>query len=81
MLTFRADDEQAAALRYWTERLGVDRSSLLRDALREHLVQLAAEDDIAAWERAPLSEGEEALGDVADWGPADDWSDWADASG
>ncbi len=79
MLTFRADDEQAAALRRWAERLGVDRSSLLREALRRHLVGLAAEDDVAAWERDPLTDDEAALSEVADWKPAEDWSDWIDA--
>ena len=28
----------------------------------------------------PLNEGEKALAQVAEWGPAEDWSDWADAS-
>ena len=25
--------------------------------------------------------GEKALGDIADWGPTQDWNDWADARG
>jgi hypothetical protein len=28
----------------------------------------------------PLDDGERALMEVADWGPAEDWSDWADAA-
>ena len=30
---------------------------------------------------AALDEGERALEEIADWGPAEDWSDWADAPG
>lgn len=81
MLSFRVDEEEAAALARWAERLGIGRSELLRDALRRHLVRLHAEDDIAAWEQTPLTPGEESLAEIADWGPADDWSDWADATG
>jgi hypothetical protein len=28
----------------------------------------------------PLDEGERSLALIADWGPAEDWSDWADAA-
>jgi hypothetical protein len=28
----------------------------------------------------PMSDGERALAEIADWGPAEDWSDWADAA-
>jgi hypothetical protein len=52
----------------------------LREALRQHLLRLASEEDVGAWERIPLTEGERALGEIADWGPAEDWSDWADAA-
>jgi len=27
-----------------------------------------------------MQEGEMALAAIADWGPAEDWSDWADAA-
>jgi len=81
MLSFRADDETAAAAQRWASRLGVDRSELLREALRRHLAQLAAEDDAAIWQRLPLDAGERALADAAEWGPAEDWSDWSDAAG
>jgi hypothetical protein len=81
MLSFRVDDSDADQIQRWAERLGVDRSELLRDALHRHLARLASEDDAAIWEAAPLDEGEKALMDVADWGPTEDWSDWADAEG
>ena len=81
MLSFRVDDEDAAQARRWAERLGVDRSELLRVALRRHLARLASEDDARTWLDHPLSEGEESLAGIADWGPAEDWSDWADAKG
>ncbi|MFN8104293.1 MAG: ribbon-helix-helix protein, CopG family [Acidimicrobiia bacterium] len=80
MLSFRVDATDAAAAQRWAERLGVDRSHLLRDALRRHLVRLASEDDDARWEEAPLTEAERSLADIADWGPAEDWTDWADAT-
>ncbi len=78
MLSFRVDEEDAARTQAWAERLGVDRSQLLRDALRRHLHRLASEDDAATWLEQPLDEGERALDAIADWGPAEDWSDWAD---
>jgi predicted transcriptional regulator len=81
MLSFRVDDAEAAEVQRWAERIGVDRSQLLRDALRRHLRQLASEDDVRAWLAAPLEDGELLLSEIADWGPAEDWSDWADAAG
>lgn len=81
MLSFRVDDDEAAAAQRWAERLRIDRSELLREALRRHLVRLRAESDMDAWRQTPLSTNEQTLGEIADWGPAEDWSDWADATG
>ena len=81
MLSFRVDDQEAAAVQQWAERLGMDRSELLRDALHRYLTRLRAEFDIDAWTTSPLSDDEKALAEIADWGPAEDWSDWADAAG
>lgn len=81
MLSFRVDDDEAAAAQQWAKRLKIDRSELLREALHRHLVRLRAESDIDAWQRMPLTDDEQALGKVAEWGPAEDWSDWADATG
>lgn len=80
MLSFRVDHDQAMKAQRWAETLGIDKSELLRQALRRHLVQLASEDDAAAWQQQPLSPDEAALGGIAEWGPAEDWSDWADAA-
>jgi hypothetical protein len=80
MLSFRVDDAEAIEAQRWAERLGSDRSQLLRDALHRHLVRLASENDAARWEAEPLDEGERALAEIADWGPAEDWSEWADAA-
>ena len=80
MLSFRIDDDDAAAVQRWADEIGVDRSALLRDAVRRHLNQLAAEHDADRWEALPLTEGESALATIADWGPAEDWGDWADAT-
>jgi hypothetical protein len=79
MLSFRVDDEEAAEAQRWAERLGVDRSELLREALRRHIVRLASENDARTWSDQPLTTGEQSLAEVADWGPAEDWSDWVDA--
>jgi predicted transcriptional regulator len=81
MLSFRVDDSVAVAAQRWAVRLGVDRSELLREALRRHIDRLASEDDAVSWSDQPLEAGEQALAEIADWGPAEDWSDWADAAG
>jgi hypothetical protein len=80
MFSFRVDDEDAAEVQRWADRLGVDRSVLLRDAIRRHLLRLASENDARVWSERPLDDGERSLAEVADWGPAEDWSDWADAA-
>jgi antitoxin MazE2 len=81
MLSFRVADADAAELRQWAETLGLDRSELLREALHRHLVRLRSEVDAATWERMPLTDAEGSLTQIADWGPAEDWTDWGDAAG
>ncbi len=51
---------------------------LWEEALRTYLAGLRAEEDAATWEAVPLSENERALEGVAEWGPAEDWSEWGD---
>jgi antitoxin MazE2 len=80
MLSFRVDDEYAERVRDWAERLGVRRSELLREALRCHLNRLESENDAETWVAQPLDDGERSLGEIADWGTAEEWADWADAS-
>ena len=80
MLSFRVDDDEARQAQRWAERLGIDRSQLLRDALHRHLVRLNSENDADTWEDVPLTDDELALSAIADWGPAEDWTDWADAA-
>ena len=81
MLSFRVPPGDAEAVDRWAVRLGIERSELLRDALRLHLVRLASEDDVAAWAAFPPADGESALAEIADWGLAEDWTDWTDAQG
>jgi hypothetical protein len=81
MLSFRVADNEAAEVQQWAETLGLDRSELLRDALHRHLVRLRSEIDAATWERTPPTDAERSLGQIADWGPAEDWADWTDATG
>lgn len=80
MLSFRVDDEDAAAVEQWARRLHIDRSELLREALRRHLAELTADQDIQAYSEQPVTDEEKALSEIADWGPAEDWADWADAA-
>ncbi len=80
MLSFRVDDGEAAVAQQWAERLGIDRSELLRDALHRHLTRLASEHDVDRWAAQPLSDAELSLAEISEWGPAEDWTDWADAT-
>lgn len=81
MISFRVSESEAAEAQRRAQQLGVDRSELLRDALHRYLVRLASEDDAKTWDQFPPTPVEQALAEVADWGPAEDWSDWADATG
>lgn len=76
MLSFRVPADDAVAIQRWGEAPGVDRSEILRDALHRHPVGLSGESDPEKWRQQPLTEAERALSDVADWGPAEDWTDW-----
>ncbi|WP_416246677.1 ribbon-helix-helix protein, CopG family [Candidatus Poriferisodalis multihospitum] len=80
MLSFRADEEDVEGIRQWSERLGIERSELMRDALRRQLARLAAVHEAVLYEADPVTEDEMSLAAVADWGPAEDWSDWLDAT-
>jgi predicted transcriptional regulator len=80
MLSFRVADEDARRVKAWARRLGVDRSEVLREALRQYLLRLASEDDVVKWADQPLDVGEQSFAAIATWGPAEDWSDWADAA-
>ncbi len=77
MLSFRVDRRDAEAAQRWAQALGIDRSELLREALRRHLDRLGAEGDAQRWAARPPEAAEEAIGEIAEWGPAEDWSDWA----
>jgi predicted transcriptional regulator len=81
MLSFRVADDDADAVQRWADALGVDRSEILRDALHRHLVVLNGEADARRWEQRPATASERSLEAIADWGPAEDWSDWTDAAG
>lgn len=80
VLRFRVSDSEAVAAQEWAARLGVDRSKPLRDALRAHLAKLASEAE--ALRRADVGEHDDSdLASNADWGPAEEWTGWADAAG
>jgi hypothetical protein len=80
MISFRVDDHEATAAQRWADELGIDKSELLREALHRHLTRLASEHDAETWLDQPLTHDESAIGLIAEWGPAEDWADWADAT-
>jgi hypothetical protein len=80
MLSFRVADTEAAEIQQWADSLGIDRSEILRDAVHRHLVVLKGEADAQRWAAQPLTDAERSLEAVADWGPAEDWTDWDDAA-
>jgi len=79
MISFRVDDHEATAAQRWAE-LGIDKSELLREALHRHLTRLASEHNAETWLDQPLTDDESAIRLIAEWGPAEDWADWADAT-
>jgi hypothetical protein len=81
MISFRVDDHEATAAQRWADELGIDKSELLREALHRHLTRLASEHEAETWRDQPLTDDESAIGLIAEWGPAEDWADWADATG
>lgn len=81
MLSFRVDSKQASEADAWAHELGIDRSQLLRDALHRQLQRLRAERDAQVLAAQPPDDSLGPLSEVAAWGPAEDWSGWADAAG
>lgn len=81
MFSFRVEEAEAEEATRWAQRLGIDRSELLREALHQYLVRLRAEDDVEAWLKMPMTGDEQSLAEISDWGPAEDWTDWLDATG
>ena len=79
-LSFHVSETEAESVATWADKLGIDRSDLLRTALHRHLVKLASEEDSRIWLEMPLTDGEFALSAIADWGVAEDWSDWGVAA-
>ena len=79
-LSFHVSDSEAESVAIWADKLGIEKSDLLRAALHRHLVKLASEEDSRIWLEMPLTDGEFALSAVADWGVAEDWSDWSVAA-
>ncbi|HEY1507689.1 MAG TPA: ribbon-helix-helix protein, CopG family [Solirubrobacteraceae bacterium] len=79
-LSFRVPEADATEVQRWAEALGVNRSEVLRDALHRHLAAIQGESDADRWAQLPAAETERSLDEVAAWGPAEDWADWADAA-
>jgi len=81
MLSFRVADDEAIEAQQWADRLGVDRSELLRDALHRHLVTLRSQREGDHYDQLPVTDSELSLGEIAEWGPAEDWADWVESPG
>ena len=77
MLSVRVEVEVAKQVSRWAQVLGIGRSDLVREALRRHLAALAAQNEHATYAASPLDDDELSLTEIADWGPAEDWVDWA----
>ncbi len=69
-------DDDAADVDDIARTLGVDRSSVVRDAVRRYVNHIKA---IGEGDRADgaVDPSQPAFAAVAEWGPAEDWSDWA----
>jgi predicted transcriptional regulator len=80
MLSFRVPEADAAEVQRLATALGIDRSEILREALHRHLVALRGAGDADRWEREPATTEERSLSVIAKWGPAEEWTDWADAA-
>ncbi len=80
MLTCRMADAEASRIREAAESLGVSVSEMIREALRRYLNSVGAERDAEIYEMSPLRPDELSFIGAESWGPAEDWSDWADAS-
>jgi hypothetical protein len=76
MLSFRAAADEAAEAQEWAIGL---RSELLREALHRHLVALRSQHEADHYDQLPVTESELSLGEIADWGPAEDWADWVES--
>ena len=79
-LSFHVSETEAESVANWAAKLGIDRSDLLRTALHRHLVKLASEEESRIWLEMPLTDGEFTISAIADWGVAEDWSDWSVAT-
>ncbi len=79
-------DEPTPAATVALRDIGIHRADLpgptahRREALHRHLTRLASEHDAETWLNQPLSDDESAIGLIAEWGPAEDCADWADAT-
>ena len=73
-LSFRADEELAAALAGEAERSDSTKSELIVRAVREMLYRLACERDAEIYDRIPLTDDEKAPWPNEVW--ADDDTDW-----
>jgi metal-responsive CopG/Arc/MetJ family transcriptional regulator len=81
MLSFRADEQLAAALDAEVARSGLARSELLNRALRELLYRLRCERDVEVYARMPLTEDEVAEWSSEAWTTDDADTDWSEVFG
>jgi hypothetical protein len=68
MLSYRVDDAEMGEIEQWAQHLDVDRSEFLREAVRRHLAELAADRDVHAYAEQPVTDEEKTFAGIADWG-------------
>jgi predicted transcriptional regulator len=73
-LSFRTDDDLAAALAIEADRLGVSRSDILNKALALYLYRQACERDAAAYDASPQAADDRVSLASQYVLPAEDWS-------
>ncbi|MGI9644033.1 MAG: antitoxin [Ilumatobacteraceae bacterium] len=84
MLSFRVEEHVSEEVNGWCRRLGIDRSTLLRESLRLHIARLRSEHEAERLTDAPPSDGLAAFDEITTWLPQEDWTAWvaaADAGG
>jgi metal-responsive CopG/Arc/MetJ family transcriptional regulator len=80
-LSFRAEEQLAAALDAEAARAGVARSDLLNRAVRELLYRIRCERDAEVYARLPLTEDEVAAWGSEAWADDDTATDWSEVFG
>lgn len=80
MLSFTVGDADAREVELWADRLGIERSEFLRQALVRQLARLAIERTAESPSRTPPRVSHVSRAAVEDWSPAEEWVGWAQSA-